>query len=237
MVKVVDAAPTTVAQTPRGAPSSFAGYSPELESMFQRVAQEAAAVAVNGAMAQLRANPGLLNAMKTPHTKPVQTTSSTQNTKALSKPAKAKAVASQEPEQSKQLSLNTKKRGAAVAVVPSVQYGGYSWNDICHVGERLEKGTLNLSDLKKTDEDGDPLYKVPYKTMANKWAMDDRKYHESQHKKGGIVGVPHWRAELDVRRRNAKPHVSRAVCRACRGPVRFSKVSGTLHACICFNVT
>ena len=100
--------------------------------------------------------------------------------------------------------LDTKSRGKAVLVVPSVKYKeSYTWDDICEQGARVESGELKISWFKMKNKDDGPLYKVPYSTM-HEYCKDDRVWHEERGEAGGKLNTPHWRAEVERGRATSK---------------------------------
>ena len=104
-------------------------------------------------------------------------------------------------------SLQGLKRGQKSEVVFSVQYKArneYNWDDVCALGERIERGEVRLNWCNKKDENGNPLYRVG-KTAMLRWTMDDDEAMRRAGKGRGVKGVPHWRAERDVRRRTELP--------------------------------
>ena len=99
------------------------------------------------------------------------------------------------------------RRGGNKAVVLRGSYNAtnntYDFNgelgakySICGLGAQIRDGTLRLSDLKKSNEEGQPLYGVPETTMR-RWMKDDAVVVG----RGGQPGTPHWLAERDTRQR------------------------------------
>ena len=98
--------------------------------------------------------------------------------------------------------LGNHARGALVVVRPQVAYAArdtYTFRDICRIGEALEKSELNERDLDERGADGELKLGIPRSTMRNKWAKEDTAVVGVT----GQAGVPHWRAERDVRRRTS----------------------------------
>jgi methyl coenzyme M reductase subunit C len=84
------------------------------------------------------------------------------------------------------------KRGQTVVVKPSAGYRGYTFEDVCEIGQRIKDGTLTVHGLNACDENGQPKYKVPRSTMR-RWIKTDH------------GGMPRWQVERDCRRRNSLP--------------------------------
>ena len=77
----------------------------------------------------------------------------------------------------KKAALGGGRRGEKVVVVPSVSYRAtWDWDDLCEMGEKIEKKKLSINDFKKKTAAGDPLHKVPYGTMLD-YIKDDKARH------------------------------------------------------------
>ena len=125
-------------------------------------------------------------------------------TKAGGIKSKSKVTFASPLEPKPQPTLDTKQRGKAVLVVPSVKYQeSYDWADLCEQGARVQSGQLKISWFKNKNKEGGPLYKVPYGTM-HEYCKDDRVWHEEHKLPGGKLGVPHWRAEQERGRTSLK---------------------------------
>ena len=105
------------------------------------------------------------------------------------------------PHQSIVNALHNGVRGKSRHVLLSVQYRArtsYNWEDICILGEKLEKQEIKLCELHRDGDDQFP-HKVPPTTMS-RWIRRD----EDAVAIGGSVtvgdvhpGMPHWRAERE----------------------------------------
>jgi hypothetical protein len=101
------------------------------------------------------------------------------------------------------LELADVRRSTVVAVKPKASYGAgktYYFEDVISVGKLLAAGKIEMKDLDAQDASGDLKFKVPRKSMANKWLKDDALVMAAQSKRG-IEGQPHWRVEAEVRGR------------------------------------
>ena len=127
--------------------------------------------------------------------------------------AQAAAEAKEPPPPSKRSANSNKpaplfsaKRGEVVGMIVSATYGArktYDWDDIVDVGQKIASGALTMADINHKDENGNWVQKVPYTTM-DRWIKDD---HAAMSKKkppgAGVRGQPHWKVELEVRRRTS----------------------------------
>ena len=91
-------------------------------------------------------------------------------------------------------------------MIVSATYGArktYDWDDIVDVGQKIASGALTMADINHKDENGNWVHKVLYTTM-DRWIKDD---HAAMSKKkppgAGVRGQPHWKVELEVRRRTS----------------------------------
>jgi hypothetical protein len=75
----------------------------------------------------------------------------------------------------------------------------YNWEDVCLLGEKLEKREIKLADLNRVDENGPYPHKVPRSTMANWIRNDEDAVVRGVGLTAGPVypGMPHWRAERE----------------------------------------
>ena len=193
--------PTWSALQPSPALSALPGEQDENTALLNQLALNAAQQGAQNAIASLLSNPVVLAALNKKAKQPSGSTGKSVRRPAATAPPKPLPAPSPLQPTPKP-TLDTKSRGKAVAVVPSVKYGSYTFGDVCELGGRIEKGELKLqrSVLDRKDERGEPLYKVPFSTMYNNWCKDDRVWHEEKGLSGGVLGVPHWRAERDMRR-------------------------------------
>ena len=102
--------------------------------------------------------------------------------------------------------LSSVKRGAVVGIVAAATYGAsktYDWEDIVDLGEKIDSGALKLADVNNKDENGNWIHKVPYNTMRD-WIKDDHVVMSAKKPPSvGVRGEPHWKVELEVRRRTS----------------------------------
>ena len=102
--------------------------------------------------------------------------------------------------------LFSAKRGAVVEVIAAATYGArktYDWDDVVDLGQKIESGALKIADVNNKDENGNWIHKVPYTTMRD-WIKDDHVVMSAKKPPSvGVRGEPHWKVELEVRRRTS----------------------------------
>ena len=125
--------------------------------------------------------------------------------------------------------LFSAKRGAVVEVIAAATYGAgksYDWDDVVDLGQKIESGALKIADVNNKDENGDWIHKVPYTTMRD-WIKDDHVVMSTKKPPSvGVRGEPHWKVELEVRRRTSLKMAGG--CGAGKQTV-LGKVSGALQ--------
>jgi len=119
-----------------------------------------------------------------------------------SPPRKKLATASRAVQKKPAAALVSQRRGAAVEVKTKGQYGAgksYTLTDVAKLCREVEDGEHKLEWFDPTHPKHNPQVHIVPKSTMKRWLMDDEKVMARKGKRG-TPGVPHWRAETEVRR-------------------------------------